>query len=136
MKYTLASGKEIKIPDIDIEKSMKNLELTKEEAIQMWLEDNDYEVNDEQIALDNKAKLVKIDHGAKNIDKKSTSKPRTVKISDEKKELFDSILQNLTRCVTVEQENITVLKENKLIEVRIGDKTFKIDLIEQRNKKK
>lgn len=136
MKYTLASGKEIKIPDIDIEKSMKNLELTKEEAIQMWLEDNDYEVNDEQIALDNKAKLVKIDHGAKNIDKKSTSKPRTVKISDEKKELFDSILQNLTRCVPVEQENITVLKENKLIEVRIGDKTFKIDLIEQRNKKK
>lgn len=136
MKYTLASGKEIKIPDIDIEKSMKNLELTKEEAIQMWLEDNDYEVNDEQIALDNKAKMVKIDHGAKNIDKKSTSKPRTVKISDEKKELFDSILQNLTRCVPVEQENITVLKENKLIEVRIGDKTFKIDIIETRNKKK
>lgn len=134
MKYTLASGKEIKIPDIDIEKSMKNLELTKEEAIQMWLEDNDYEVNDEQIALDNKAKMVKIDHGAKNIDKKSTSKPRTVKISDEKKELFDSILQNLTRCVPVEQENITVLKENKLIEVRIGDKTFKIDIIETRKK--
>ena len=133
MKYTLASGKEIKIPDIDIEKSMKNLELTKEEAIQMWLEDNDYEINDEQIALDNKAKLVKIDHGAKNIDKKSTSKPRTVKISDEKKELFDSILD---RCVPVERENITVLKENKLIEVRIGDKTFKIDIIEQRNKKK
>lgn len=136
MKYTLASGKEIKIPDIDIEKSMKNLELTKEEAIQMWLEDNDYEINDEQVALDNKAKSVKIDHGAKDISKKPTSKPRTVKISDEKKELFDSILQNLTRCVPVEQENITVLKENKLIEVRIGDKTFKIDLIEQRNKKK
>ena len=135
MKYTLASGKEIKIPDIDIEKSMKNLELTKEEAIQMWLEDNDYEVNDEQIALDNKAKLVKIDHGAKNIDKKSTSKPRTVKISDEKKELFDSILTNLDRCVPVERENITVLKENKLIEVRIGDKTFKIDIIETRQKK-
>lgn len=136
MKYTLASGKEIKIPDIDIEKSMKNLELTKEEAIQMWLEDNDYEINDEQVALDNKAKMVKIDHGAKDISKKTTSKPRTVKISDEKKELFDSILQNLTRCVPVEQENITVLKENKLIEVRIGDKIFKIDLIEQRNKKK
>ena len=136
MKYTLASGKEIKIPDIDIEKSMKNLELTKEEAIQMWLEDNDYEVNDEQIALDNKAKLVKIDHGAKNIDKKSTSKPRTVKISDEKKELFDTILRNLDRCDGVYRSDIEVLKENKLIRVRIGEKTFKIDLIEQRNKKK
>ena len=30
----------------------------------------------------------------------------------------------------------TVLKENKLIQFEINGKTFKIDLIEQRNKKK
>lgn len=67
----------------------------------------------------------------KNEEKKS----RTVKVSDEKKELFSTILQNLTRVEGVEPENITVLTENKLIQVKIGDKTFKIDVIESRNKK-
>jgi hypothetical protein len=63
-------------------------------------------------------------------------KPRTTKVSDEKKELFNTILQNLTRAIGVESENITVLTENKLIQVKIGDKTFKIDVVESRNKAK
>ena len=33
------NGKNINIPDKEIEKAMKSLELTKEEAIEMWLED-------------------------------------------------------------------------------------------------
>ena len=41
MKYTLKNGKVVNIPDKEIEQSMKVLELTKEEAIEMWLEDND-----------------------------------------------------------------------------------------------
>lgn len=60
---------------------------------------------------------------------------RTVKISEEKINLFNSILTNLDRCEGVSRENIEVLKENKLILVRIGNKNFKIDLIEQRQKK-
>lgn len=63
-------------------------------------------------------------------------KPHVVKVSDEKKELFNTILQNLTRTVGVEPENITILTENKLIQVKIGGKTFKIDVVEQRNKAK
>lgn len=64
--------------------------------------------------------------------KNEEKKTRTVKISDEKKELFSTILQNLTRTIGVEKENITVLKENKLIECVINGKVFKIDIIEQR----
>lgn len=67
----------------------------------------------------------------KNEEKKS----RTVKISDEKKELFSTILQNLTRTIGVERENITILKENKLIECIVNGKIFKIDIIETRQKK-
>lgn len=73
-------------------------------------------------------------HSVQDPDK--PKKPKTVKISDEKKELFESILKNLTRCVPIEQENIKVLKENKLIQVKIGEKIFKIDIIEQRPSKK
>lgn len=63
-------------------------------------------------------------------------KPHIVKVSDEKKMLFESIFTNLDRCESVEPEGIHILKENKLIEVRIGDKVFKIDIIEQRPPKK
>jgi hypothetical protein len=57
---------------------------------------------------------------------------RTVKTSPEKIELFNSILTNLDRCDGVLHENIEVLKENKLISVRIGDKKFKIDIIQNK----
>ena len=135
MKYTLKNGKVVNIPDKEIEKSMKALELTKEDAIQMWLEDNDYEVNEEQVALDEKAKKVKINHQASAIDKteQKEKKPRVVKISDEKQALFENVYNNLK---TIYGEQAEIVKMNKLIMVNIGDKHFKIDLIEQRQKKK
>ena len=128
MRYTLPNGKNVNIPDEEIKKSMKALDLSKEDAIQMWLEDNDYEVNEEQAELDAKAKKVKIDHGASAVDKseKKEKKPRPKVASDEKKELFDEIFSNLQ---DVYKENARIEKENKLIIVKIGEKTFKIDLI-------
>ena len=131
MKYQLKNGKSVNIPDKEIEKSMKALELTKEEAIQMWLEDNDYEVNEEQEELDSKAKKVKIQHGASAIDKseQKEKKPRVVKISDEKQALFSEILSNLE---DVYPNSVEIVKENKLLTVKVGTKTFKIDIIEQR----
>ena len=109
---------------------MKALDLTKEEAIEMWLEDNDYEVNEEQVALDEKAKKVKINHGASAVDKtEKEKKERKVIVSDEKQALFSEILSNLQN---VYGENVQIVKENKLLTVKIGAKTFKIDLIEQR----
>ena len=131
MRYTLANGKNINIPDEEIKKSMKALDLTKEDAIQMWLEDNDYEVNEEQAELDAKAKKVKIDHGASAMDKtKSKEKKHRPKVaSDEKQTLFSQIFDNLSQNYG---ENVKIEKENKLILVKIGEKEFKVDLIEKR----
>lgn len=131
MKYTV-NGKSVNIPNEELEKSMKLLELTRDEAIQLWLEDNGFEDNEEQNALDEKAKKVKVNHGAGESGKAKNSKPRTVVVSDEKKELFDEIFSNLA---DVYGENAKIEKENKLIIVKIGEKTFKIDLIETRKKK-
>lgn len=131
MKYQLSNGKSVNIPDKEIENSMKVLELTKEEAIQMWLEDNDYEVNEEQVALDEKAKKIKIQHGASAVDKteKKEKKERKIVASDEKQALFNEILSNLE---DVYKNSVEVVKENKLLTVKINSKTFKIDIIEQR----
>ena len=135
MKYTLENGKVVNIPDNEIEYNMKTLELSKEEAIDLWLEDNDYQVNEELEELDSKAKKVKIDHQASAIDKteKKDRKPRTVKVSDTKQAVFANIHNFL---VETYGENVEIVKENKLLSLKIGDKTFKVDLIEQRPPKK
>lgn len=78
-------------------------------------------------------KKIKVDVGARTETPKKESKPRTVVTSDEKKQLFSDILTNLTE---IYGESAKVEKENKLIIVKIGEKTFKIDLIEQRKPKK
>lgn len=134
MKYILPNGKNVNIPDKEIEKNMKLLEISREDAIEMWLEDEGYLDNEEQNELDEKAKKVKIDHGASAIDKteKKEKKPREVKVSDEKQALFGEIVEKLVE----NGRNYEIIKENKLICVKIGEKTFKIDLIEQRQPKK
>lgn len=133
IKYNF-NGKTLNIPKVEIEKSMKVLKLSFEDAIQMWLEDEGYLENEEQNYLCEVAKVNKITqniHKAGAKDKKTSKKPKTVKVSTEKIELFAEILQNLTE----NYQNVEVLKENKLISVEINGKIFKIDLIETRKRK-
>lgn len=132
MTYTLENGKKINIPDKEIETLQKKLELSENEAIQTWLEDNDYEMNEEQELLDEKAKTVKIDVNAP-INKKKSDKPHTVKVSDEKQALFSEIYGFLAEKYG---EKVEIVTQNKLITIKIGEnKVFKLDLIEQRPKK-
>ena len=138
--YTLPNGKTIRLPIEEIKKNMKLLELSEEEAIEMYLEDEGYLDNEEQTELDKKAKesgILQTIHGA-SADKKERKKsaPRTVKVSDEKKELFAEIVANLECFAEETNGKVKIEKENKLIIFEINGKTFKIDLIEQRAKKK
>ncbi len=131
--YELGKRK-IRIPDEDINKYMKNHGLTQDEAIQVWLEDEGYLENEEQEILETKAKENRITatiHEAGDKVKRKRSTPRTVKVSDEKQQLFNEITETLE----VSGLEFEILKENKLIQVKIGEKVFKIDVIEQRTKK-
>ena len=128
MTYNL-NGKIIQISELELDYLMKNLQISRQDAISLWLDDNGYTTNEEQEELDEKASKVHIN---KDIDtkksKKSRKKPEK-KVSDEKKMLFSEILSDLE---DVFKENVTVLNENKLISVKIDEKIFKIDIIEQR----
>lgn len=131
--YELGKRK-IRIPDEDINKYMKNHGLTQDEAIQVWLEDEGYLENEEQEILETRAKENRITstiHEAGDKVKRKRSTPRTVKVSDEKQQLFNEITETLE----VSGLEFEILKENKLIQVKIGEKVFKIDVIEQRTKK-
>lgn len=141
MKYELSNGKVVNIPDDDIKGYMKSLDLTKDEAIEMWLDDEGYTENNEQMELEQKAKdsgIMRDIHGASAMDKtkSKSAKPKVVKVSDEKRDLFDLIYDTLRDYQVDFDGKTTILKENKLIQFEINGKTFKIDLIEQRPKKK
>ena len=136
MIHTLDNGKKVNIPDKELEKSMEKLELSLEDAIDLWLADNDYEIDEEQEELDEKAKKVKIQHDA-TMDKtrEKSAKPRTVKTSDAKKEVFYQFSEFLKRFCEENPACYSILTENKMFQLKFGGEIFKIDIIQQRHKK-
>ena len=80
--------------------------------------------------LDAKQKEIKVNVGARS-EKKTERKPKTIKVSDEKTQIFNDLLSFLT-----ENYDFSVLKDNKLIEISYNGKKCKVDLIESGQKKK
>ena len=81
------NGKNLTIPDKDLENLMKTLELTKEEAIETWLDDNDYTTNEVVEELTAKAKKEIKRYEKSDKVRKAVTKER--KVDEEKKAFLD-----------------------------------------------
>ena len=114
----------------EIKNYMDKLHISREEAEELWLADNDYTENEEQAELNKKAAAVKVDTGVEVV--KKPRKPREVKVSDEKRELFDGIRNFLME----NYNNVKVIRENKMILVQINNKLFDLNFVEKRPPKK
>ena len=138
MRYTVdvkGRQKTINIPEATIKEYEKCFELSTEEAIKMYLEEEGYLDNAELDELEEKAEKNKVSvrgEAKSKTERKKTSKPKVVKVSDTKKEIFSKISQFL---IDTFGENVEILKENKLIQVKIEEDMFKIDIIQQRKPK-
>lgn len=84
-------GRKIRIPDAEIEKLMKQLDIDRNEAVETWLFDNDYEDNAEADEMTEKAKSVRRYEKSDKERKKST-KERKV---DAEKGRFLSAMRTL-----------------------------------------
>ena len=134
MKYNL-NGKNINIPDADIERSMKSLELTKEEAIQMWLEDEGYLENEEQEELERKAKENRITatiHQASAKDPNKKTQKERVRKENPTKEM---VIREIAALLPKFAEDIEILNVGKQISIRIGEEKYEIDLKQKRKPK-
>lgn len=131
MQYTFDNGKKINIPDEEIKKLEEKLQITTEEAIEIWLDDKEYTSNEEQQKLDNKARQVRISHGASD-DTKTGKKGGKKPVSAEKIEIFKHLVAFVDEYSKEIGGNYSISKENKLISLNIEGKNFKIDLIESR----
>ena len=100
------------------------------------------EKDNEPISMEEALEMAKMEYNSKQNFKNyvasepkktenKAKKPKTVKISEEKAELFNLLWEGLSNYY----ENSEILKPNKLISVNIGEKNFKIDIIETRQKK-
>lgn len=132
------NGKSIHIPDAEIQHSMKVLELSQEEAVQMWLEDNGYLTNETVEELTEKAKVNKVLKGAKSEKAMAKpAKPRERKPDLEKEEIIHKFAEFLkNRYAFSDVDFVKITNKSKIIEFNIGQNHYKLDLIKQRPTKK
>ena len=122
------NGKNIRIPDATIENNMKVLEISKDEAIQMWLEDEGYLENAEVEELTAKAKDNKINHEAK-ADKPRKKTERVRKVDEEKKHLLNLLISAI-------DGNIKEIKNEAEFSFSYNENEYSVKLIKHRPPKK
>lgn len=128
------NNKNVNIPDKEIAQFVKSLDITETEAIEMWLDDNGYTTNEEVESLTKKAKANKTDKivvSDKTKPRKKTERAPTE--NPDKEFLIVQLYQALTGL-----DNITALKitnKTKIIEFVYNNKSFKLDLVQKREKK-
>lgn len=133
VEMTLENGKVVKCGTEWVEKTMKVLETDMEDVLLMWLEDNDYLVNEEQEELDKQAKgqvknIVKADK-----PKQKTPKERVAKENPTKELIIAKITEMLGTLQGV--DNILVENKAKLVTFSLNGEDFKVDLVQKRKPK-
>lgn len=141
MIYTLDSGKQITIPDAEIQKLEKTLSLSREDAIYTWLCDEDYLTDETEQELTTKAKENRITatiHQAKS-DKprKSTKRERKPDLEKEKIiKILANFLQKSKDELEIDVDFVEITNKSKIIEFSVGENHYKLDLIKKRPPKK
>lgn len=127
------NNKVVKIPQKEIDNLMKTLELTEQEAIETWLDDNDYTTNEQVEELTKKAKAngtTKI--GARvNLENKKVERER--KANPTKALIIDQLWQKLAEIEHI--SNLKVENKEKLITFSLNGNDYKLDLVQKRAKK-
>lgn len=122
-------GRKLRIPDAEIEKLMKQLDLSKDEAVETWLFDNGYEDNDEADEMTEKAKTVRRYEKSDKERKKSTPKERKV---DEEKKRF---LTGMRVFCEGAGATVTSTKNEAEFSFIFGETEYTVKLIKHRPKK-
>lgn len=129
--YKLPNGKVVNVPDKAVSEYMKMFGLTKSQAVEMWLEDEGHLHNEEQEALERKAKENRITatiHEARNYTKK-TQRERVKKEDPTKEGVITAIAEILP---TVGATDVVIVNSGKIITFRIGNDEYKVDLTRKR----
>lgn len=128
------NGKNIKIDDEKIKNDMKMLDITQEEAIQMFLEDEGYLENAEVQELTKKARKNKTDKIVATDKTKERKKIERKEAEDPEKE---AIIKQIYRVLRENDKivDIKVTNKFKTIDFYVNNEYFSINLTRHRQKK-
>jgi hypothetical protein len=126
MRYEL-NKKIINIPDKDIETFIAKYNLSQDEAIQLWLEDNDYLENEVVTELVEKTKGQR--HYEKS-DKSRKASTRERKVDEEKKALLNLMIDAINSQYWVEN-----VKNEAEFSFCVGENNYTVKLVKHRPKK-
>ena len=107
---------------------------SREEAIQIWLEDNGYAINEEQEALCQKAKdsrITSIIHDAKGEEAEKKKREVTKKENPTKEMVISKVAELLNGFA----DNVVIENTGKIITFNLDGNSYKFDLIQRRAKK-
>ena len=133
VEINMENGKQYKVDRKWVDKSMKNLDTDIEDVLLMWLEDNEYLVNEEQEELDKEAKgKVKLVATNEEKAKKKTPKERVQKENPTKELIIQTLAKTLE---TLDTQNIVIENKTKIITFTMNNESFKVDLVQKRKEK-
>ena len=131
---SMENGKKYFMEVAKVDSLQKQLKISEFEAIEMWLEDNGYLVNEEQNALDMKAKGNKVKLATSTEKPKvKTQRERTQKAQPEKEFLITSFNELLLALPGV--DNIVCENKAKIITFDYKGASYKLDLVQKRKSK-
>ena len=135
INYELDENQFVKIPQDEIDRIMKGLGVSEDDACWIWCEDNGKIDNEEQNELDKKAKENRITATIHQARAENTKERK--KVERKPDQVKDSLVESL-KAFLIEQgfENVAITKVGKLVEFDCGGEHFKLDLIRQRPPKK
>ena len=133
-EITLENGKVVKVDKKWAQLSMEKLDTDLEDVLLMYLEDNDYIINDSQEELDKSAKANGVKLVAKTEKpKKKTQRERVVKENPTKELIITKLVSALQEIDNI--SNVNVENKAKLITFTLNNKDFKVDLVQKRKEK-
>lgn len=127
------NGKNIKIPTDIINNYINVLGITEQEAMQIYLEDEGYIINEEQERLTQKAKENKVTASLNAKSGKPRKKTERTRKADTIKENLITDIADFLKSKNI--DNVQITNVSKIIEFDIDEVHYKIDLIRQKSKK-
>lgn len=112
---------------------MKSLEISREEAEQLWEDDQEDYIGEEGERMTAQAKQMRRYEQA---EEKKERKPREKKIDAEKVEIIDFIYTEMLNSGHIDFKEIIVKNEQKEITFRIGENEYSLNLTKHRPPKK
>ena len=127
------NNKVVKIPQKEIDNLMKTLELTEQEAIETWLDDNDYTTNEQVEELTKKAKVNGTTKICARVNVENKKVERERKANPTKALIINQLWQKLAEIEHI--SNLKIENKEKLITFSLNGNDYKLDLVQKRAKK-